>query len=108
VCTAEAVEKLQKFDCKINNYLILLYVKFVKMPKSGFFDSLAMYLELQQRAHSPQLAAGSASESKKRPNFLQSREALPHGRTFPAACCSESSIINSTSKTVISSYQTMF
>ena len=29
----------------VYNYLILLRGKFEKMPKLGFFDSLAMYLE---------------------------------------------------------------
>jgi hypothetical protein len=32
-------------DFKVYNYLILLHAKFEKMPKLGFFDSLAMYLE---------------------------------------------------------------
>jgi hypothetical protein len=37
--------------------------------------------EPQKRAHSPQLAAGLASE------FENSK--LPYGRRFPAACCGE-------------------
>ena len=40
--TAETVEKLKKHDFKVYNYLILLHVKSGKMPKLGFFDSLAM------------------------------------------------------------------
>jgi len=40
--SAETVEKPQKHDFKIYNYLILLHVKFVKMPESDFFDSLAI------------------------------------------------------------------
>ena len=37
--------------------------------------------EPQKRAHSPQLAAGLASESE--------NSKLPYGRRFPAACCGE-------------------
>ena len=40
--------------------------------------------EPQQRAHSPWLAAGLASESK--------IDRIPYGRRFLAACCEESSI----------------
>jgi len=39
--------------------------------------------EPHKRAHSPQQAAGLASESK--------NDKLPYGRRFPAACCRESS-----------------
>jgi hypothetical protein len=54
-------------------------------------------LELQQRAHSPQLdfgelsrvAAGLASESKNCKIPYSRCEALPSGRTFHAACCRE-------------------
>ena len=38
-------------------------------------------IEPQKRAHSPQLAAGLASESE--------NSKLPYGRRFPAACCGE-------------------
>ena len=38
----ETVEKPKKHDFKVYNYLILLHVKFGKMPKLGFFDSLAI------------------------------------------------------------------
>ena len=38
-------------------------------------------IEPQKRAHSPQLAAGLASESE--------NSKLPYGRRFPAACCRE-------------------
>jgi len=48
-----------------------------------------IHLELLQRAHSPQLAAGLASESKNCKIPYSRREALPEGRTFPAACCRE-------------------
>jgi len=37
------------------------------------------YVEPQQRAHSPWLAAGLASESK--------LERIPYGRRFLVACC---------------------
>ena len=40
---AETVEKDQKHDFKVYNYLILLHAKFVTMPELDFFDSLAMY-----------------------------------------------------------------
>jgi hypothetical protein len=44
--------------------------------------------EPKKRALTPQLAAGLASESKIKQKFLNGgREALPSGRTFPAACC---------------------
>ena len=43
VISAETVEKPKLQDFKIYNYLILLHTKFEKMPKLGFFDSLAMY-----------------------------------------------------------------
>jgi len=39
---AEAVEKPKKYDFKVYNYLILLNVKFGKMPKFGFFDNIAI------------------------------------------------------------------
>jgi hypothetical protein len=55
-------------------------------------------LEPQQRADSPQVlpvgsasrAAGLASESENSHLPYGRREALPQGRTFPAACCRES------------------
>ena len=43
VISAETVEKPKLQDFKVYNYLILLHAKFEKMPKLGFFDSLAMY-----------------------------------------------------------------
>jgi hypothetical protein len=61
-------------------------------------------IELQQRAHSPQravaiaavarrrLAAGLASESKDCKIPYSRCEALPQGRTFPAACRSTAEI----------------
>ena len=39
----ETVEKPKKHNFKVYNYLILIHVKFGKMPKLGFFDSLAIY-----------------------------------------------------------------
>ena len=39
---AETVEKPKKHDFKVYNYLILLHVKFGKVPKLVFFDSLAI------------------------------------------------------------------
>ena len=41
--SAETVEKSKLQDFKVYNYLILLHAKFEKMPKLGFFYSLAMY-----------------------------------------------------------------
>ena len=42
VISAETVEKPKKHDFQIYNYLVLLHIKFGKMPKLGFFDSLAI------------------------------------------------------------------
>jgi len=50
---------------------------------------LAGIIEPQQRAHSPWLAAGNASESKFDRIPYGRCEALPYGRTFPAACGGE-------------------
>ena len=44
-------------------------------------------IELLKRAHSPQLATGLASELRNGKLPYGRCEALPSGRTFPAACC---------------------
>jgi hypothetical protein len=46
---------------------------------------LVAVIEPQKRAHSPQLAAGLASESE--------NGKVPYGRRFPAACCGELQIL---------------
>ena len=47
----------------------------------GNDDFIYVLVEPQKRAHSPELAAGLASESE--------NGKLPYGRRFPAACCGE-------------------
>ena len=47
----------------------------------GMDEFPIFFFEPQKRAHSPQLAAGLASESE--------NSKLPYGRRFPAACCGE-------------------
>ena len=49
-------------------------------------------VELQQRAHSPWLATGLASESKIRHNSLQGLRSTAGRQNFPAACRSEAEI----------------
>jgi len=53
------------------------------------FDPGTPPLEPQQRAHSPWLATGLASDSKLDRIPYGRCEALPYGRTFPAACGGE-------------------
>ena len=67
-----------------------LTVKMLPMSK-GDFDGRQSFLEVEpkQRAHSPQLAAGLASELKTATIPYGRCEALPQGRTFPAACGGE-------------------
>jgi len=78
-------------------------------PRTLFPNSL----ELLQRAHSPQVlpdgsasrAAGLASESKNCKIPYSRREALPQGRTFPAACCRVLQLVTSPISLSIFLYQ---
>ncbi|MBC8198474.1 MAG: RNB domain-containing ribonuclease [Desulfobacteraceae bacterium] len=55
-------------------------------PAISVMVKLSRFFEPQKRAHSPQLAAGLASESE--------NSKLPYGRRFPATCCGELQIID--------------
>jgi hypothetical protein len=45
---AETVEKLQKYDFVVYNYLTLLHPKLEKRAELGFFDSFAMKMQISE------------------------------------------------------------
>ena len=61
--------------------------------KVGTTQQQIRRLEPQQRAHSPWLAAGLASESKIRQNSLRGLRSTAGRQNFPVACCGELQIL---------------
>jgi len=62
--------------------------------KVGTTQQQIRRLEPQQRAHSPWLAAGLASESKIRQNSLRGLRSTAGRQNFPVACCGELQFVN--------------
>lgn len=80
-CGEKGYAEVDEFVLSVNN-IFLQYIEHIDSQGcSGNLIDILLYFEPQERAHSPKLAAGLASESE--------NSKLPYGRRFPEACCGE-------------------